>query len=216
MCNAALQPACDRREKERKKYRLRKQKGNVRLSICLGFSSISQVSSQVRLPCPSLPVPFPTGAKWTGTCITNERDARRTGVWVLGGGASGQRRIRVANVAGDLILVRINSVVPKEVTGANQGTTRQMILQYSTADVKERARDGARVLPVYMGKARGGSVDEASLSSRQDHHHRDHRAGPPVVCPGLSLSLCAEGGYVYITIWCRGRTRGRAAKHAPK
>lgn len=32
-----------------------------------------------------------------------------------------------------------------------------MILQYTMADCeKERARDGARVLPVYMGKAKGG------------------------------------------------------------
>lgn len=89
----------------------------------------------------------------------------------------------------------------------DQGTPSQMILQYTTADCeKERARDGARVLPVYMGKAKGGSVDEASLSSRQDHHHRDHRAGPPVLidCPSLSyhplLFLALRDGRMYIRI----------------
>lgn len=65
------------------------------------------------------------------------------------------------------------------------------------------------------GRRRGGSVDEASLSSRQDHHHRDHRAGPPVVCPGLSLpSARCVGGCAHHDLVSRS-DQGRAAwQHA--
>lgn len=170
MCNAALQPASDRREGRLPK----KQKGNARLSICLGFSSISQVSSQVwrraRL-CPSSPRERVHGY------VHHERTSAGPGSG-LGGAGVGMSHWS-ANVAGDLILARINSVVPKEVAGCNQGTTKQVILQYSRCK-----RAGARWSPRFTclhGEGEGGSVDEASLSSRQDRHHHHHRAGPPVV-----------------------------------
>lgn len=82
-----------------------------------------------------------------------------------------------------------------------------MILQYSTADVKERARDGARVLPVYMGKARG---------VRLMRHLWRHVRIIIIVIIGLARLSCVlacpsplRGGWmdVYITIWFRGRTR---------
>lgn len=65
------------------------------------------------------------------------------------------------------------------------------------------------------GRRRGGSVDEAPLSSRQDHHHRDHRAGPPVVCPG-PVPRPLRGGWT-----CTSRLGvevgpGPGSTHAPK
>lgn len=94
--------------------------------------------------------------------------------------------------------------------GRNQGTTRQMILQYTTADVKERARDGARVLPGYMGKAMGGF--------RLMRHVCRHVRITIIVIIGLARLLCVlacpfpplrdwRGGRVYVRIGCRGRTR---------
>lgn len=106
-------------EETRGKKTPRKQKGNVRLSICLGFSSISQVSSQVGCRARLCP-PSPRERAWTGTCITHERVQDRGLVFFLGGCGCGRRRIRVPMLLGDLILARINIVVPKEVTGATK------------------------------------------------------------------------------------------------
>lgn len=57
-----------------------------------------------------------------------------------------------------------------------------MILQYTTADVKERARDGARVLPGYMGKAMGGF--------RLMRHVCRHVRITIIVIIGLARLLC--------------------------
>lgn len=80
----------------------------------------------------------------------------------------------------------------KEVTGANQGRTiTNDIAVHTTADCeKERARDGAHVLPVYMGKAKGG----VRLMRRLCRHVRITiiviigLARPLIDCPGPVLS----------------------------
>lgn len=63
----------------------------------------------------------PRERAWTGTCITHERVQDRGLVffeWV--GAGVGGVAFRVPMLLGDLILARINIVVPKEVTGATK------------------------------------------------------------------------------------------------
>ena len=157
MCNAALQQQPGREGKTTGKA----EKGNVRACVNLPFGFLLNlaglISSPARPAQPArlCPVFFPTGAKCGGR-VRASRTNECAGVFGSEG-AEWACRIRVPMPAGDLILVRINSVaLPKKVTGRNQehAITNDIAVQQV---VKERARDGARVLPVYKGKARGRS-----------------------------------------------------------
>lgn len=154
--------------------------------------------------CPSLPV-FPHGSEWTGTCITTERVQGRGLDW----------GVRVGCVAFECQCCwgfdprADQHRCSQRGHERNQGTTRQMILQYSRCE-----RAGARWSPRFTclyGEGDGCLVDEASLSSRHDHH-RDHRAGPPVVCPGLFPSSARLARWMDVhQDWVSRSDQGRAA-----
>lgn len=173
---------------------------------------VSPQSRRSHLKFGALPVfarPFPTGA--SGRVRASRTNECRAGVWFGG--------VRVGGVAFECQCCwgfdprADQHGCAQRGHGRNQGTTRQMTLQYSRCE-----RAGARWSPRFTclhGEGSGGSVDEASLSSRQDHHHRDRRAGPPCVVSWPVPPLCATGavgGWVYIRIGCRGQTR--AGQHA--